>query len=186
MEEEVKQNELTTRDKINSYLHLNEVKIDDAKYTEFWNFVILWNLFESRLFERDFSVTEAKDKMTFNVSEDKINAAFDYIKKRYFNENLTPNELFDKLGFRNKQRNENRKKKVAKELIETHDEKKVKAIIANANCELADKALAVTIIIYRYRNNFFHGEKNIVSLTRQEGNFKFANDFLIACLEANK
>ena len=38
------------------------------------------------------------------------------------------------------------------------------------------------MIIYRYRNNLFHGEKAIASLPMQKDNFINANKFLIAGL----
>ncbi len=44
---------------------------------------------------------------------------------------------------------------------------------------------ALILIIYRYRNNLFHGEKEIASLPNQQENFDYANNFLMTCLEEN-
>jgi hypothetical protein len=43
--------------------------------------------------------------------------------------------------------------------------------------------LAISIIIYRYRNNLFHGIKDIPKIDAQIENFKNANSFLISFLD---
>lgn len=48
----------------------------------------------------------------------------------------------------------------------------------------SETVLAIIIIIYRYRNNLFHGNKAVVSWIAQKDNFIHANRFLIACLES--
>ena len=55
--------------------------------------------------------------------------------------------------------------------------------LTNNSCDIIK---AIIMIIYRYRNNLFHGEKAIASLPIQKDNFIYANKFLIACLEAAK
>lgn len=55
--------------------------------------------------------------------------------------------------------------------------------LTNNSCDIIK---AIIMIIYRYRNNLFHGEKAIASLPMQKDNFINANKFLIACLEATK
>lgn len=44
---------------------------------------------------------------------------------------------------------------------------------------------AIIIIIGRYRNNLFHGLKEISSIDLQKENFDIANEFLMTVLECN-
>jgi uncharacterized membrane protein YecN with MAPEG domain len=43
--------------------------------------------------------------------------------------------------------------------------------------------LAILIIVFRYRNNLFHGEKSIYKLQNQIDNFRNANQFLMLFME---
>ncbi|MBD2720809.1 hypothetical protein IC234_01610 [Hymenobacter sp. BT189] len=45
---------------------------------------------------------------------------------------------------------------------------------------------AVLAILYRYRNNLFHGEKAVVSLNGQRNNFIVANKVLYEILDHNR
>jgi hypothetical protein len=47
-------------------------------------------------------------------------------------------------------------------------------------------AAAVLIIVFRYRNNFFHGEKWVYELREQDQNFAHANAILIRAIELNR
>lgn len=150
--------------------------ITDEKYEEFWNFVILWNLFESRFFERNFKTSDIDEAFKqVNIPKSAIEAAFLYIKNNYINKMDEPNERFSKLGFRNLSKDKNK---------ETQDEILVKSILKDSNATLEEKKKAIIIVIYRYRNNFFHGVKDIASLTLQKDRFEFANEFLKAALQA--
>ena len=134
---------------------------------ELLEFLILWNLFEKRLFNNRFSITEAIRK-DVKVSSASLDAAFAYFKKRYV-ENGRTNSKFDALSFRRNDKKSN---------------------VANILCDVSDamlnKSTAVQIIIYRLRNNLFHGLKDVESLSSNKATFLIVNEFLLSCLEENK
>ena len=135
--------------------------------TELFEFLILWNLFERRLFNMRFSIAEAICK-DIKVSSVSLNTTFDYFKKRYV-ENGRTNSKFDALSFRRNDKKSN---------------------VANILCDVPDamlnKSTAVQIIIYRLRNNLFHGLKDVESLSSNKATFLMVNEFLLSCLEENK
>lgn len=161
---------ITTTQRINDLIHI-DFKIEE--HPEFWNFLILWNLFECRLFGTSFSISKACD-LNLSPVDEVLKATLHYFQNRYI-ENGSTNSKFDKLEFR-KGKNEkdiDKKSNVANILLEKQDE------------ELT-QTTAIQCIIYRLRNNLFHGIKSIESFPNQEDTFKIVNDFLLSCLENNK
>lgn len=134
---------------------------------ELLEFLILWNLFEKRLFNNRFSITEAIRK-DVKVSSASLDVAFDYFKKRYI-ENGQTNSKFDALSFRRNDKKSN---------------------VVNILCDVPDvilnRSTAVQIIIYRLRNNLFHGLKEVETLSSNKATFLIVNEFLLSCLEENK
>jgi hypothetical protein len=59
----------------------------------------------------------------------------------------------------------------------------VRAVLDGTNNDPQSKVAAVLIIIYRYRNNLFHGIKWGYEIAGQLGNFTNANSVLIKALE---
>ena len=117
---------------------------------ELLEFLILWNLYEKRLFNNRFSITEAIRK-DVKVSSASLDAAFDYFKKRYI-ENGQTNSKFDALSFRRNDKKSN-----------------VVNILCGVPDVILNRSTAVQIIIYRLRNNLFHGLKRLrpYQVTRQ-------------------
>ncbi len=154
----------TISERLNKFLHVEN--IDDGRYTEFLHFMILWNLFEARLCKKNFSKKNIPD---VQISPEVIESTLQYFQGRYTESNC--------LNYRFLYLENNRESKKDRELIEKvllGEEKDQTAIIK-----------ALKLIIYRYRNNLFHGEKEIASLPNQQENFDYANNFLMTCLEEN-
>ena len=65
-----------------------------------------------------------------------------------------------------------------------------KSNVVNILCGVSDVILnrrtAVQIIIYRLRNNLFHGLKEVETLSSNKATFLIVNEFLLSCLEENK
>ena len=160
---------LSTKQRINDLLHV-DFKLES--YPEFWTFLILWNLFECRLFDTSFSVSKALAKNLI-VPEGVLKEAMEYFKTRYVEDGKT-NGKFDKLNFRQDKSGKDIDKKshVMNVLLGTKDD------------ELTDSA-AILCIVYRLRNNLFHGLKSVESFPNQEVTFKVVNNFLLSCLENN-
>jgi len=90
--------------------------------------------------------------------------SYNYFRNRYVGD-AEALERFDHLNFR------------------PNDRKAfVSQILHDPNSSVADIVLAITIIVYRLRNNMFHGEKDMRFIDGQVGNFEQANAFLKALL----
>lgn len=59
----------------------------------------------------------------------------------------------------------------------------VKAVIDGSINDPRDRLLAVLMIVWRFRNNLFHGEKWAYELQGQLQNFSHANDVIMRLLE---
>lgn len=161
---------ISTTQRINDLLHI-DFKIEE--HSEFWNFLILWNLFECRLFDTSFSIPKACD-LNLCPTDEVLKTTLKYFQNRYV-ENGNTNSRFDKLEFR-KGKNE---KYIDKKL-------NVANILLGKQDEELTQTTAIQCIIYRLRNNLFHGIKSVESFPDQEDTFKIVNNFLLSCLESNK
>lgn len=68
-------------------------------------------------------------------------------------------------------------------LEKSGDPQIVRDILSGQSSDAHDAAVAVLIIVYRYRNNFFHGEKWAYALREQDQNFAHANTILMRSIE---
>lgn len=59
----------------------------------------------------------------------------------------------------------------------------VEAVLSGQSNDPVDSAVAVFVIIYRFRNHFFHGEKWAYHLMGQLQNFETANESLMRLME---
>lgn len=96
-----------------------------------------------------------------------INEIFEYFKNRYTN---NPNyaNLFEALRWRDKEKDKK---------DETH------RILLDKDSIDKDKIKAILYIIFRLRNNVFHGEKSILTIDQQRETFNLVNSFLLDILE---
>ncbi len=148
---------------IDNYLHIS---IDTEEYVEVRNFLILWNIFEAKWFKCNFGRNKSNIQ-NIHLASDIVNQTLQYLQRRYIT-NGSINERFMKLRLGN------------------NDMTSVQCVLLGRTNNSCDIIKAIIMIIYRYRNNLFHGEKDIASLPIQKDNFIYANKFLIACLEATK
>ena len=157
------QAEITMR--LSSYLG---VDIDTLNLDAIRNFLLLWNQFEAKLFNCSFSTPDAISKSgMIKIDNDIMVNTLHYFQQRYLSEGKI-NTQFLQLGFRH---NDNQP------LVED--------VLFGNNKNNSDIIAAIIIIISRYRNNLFHGIKNVRLSSSQQTNFKYANTFLLTCLESN-
>jgi hypothetical protein len=88
-----------------------------------------------------------------------------YFRNRYVTNGLT-NSKFMGLKFR---RNDS--------------EELVKNVLEGNDNELPNVVLALLVIVFRLRNNMFHGIKALPTIGGQVGNFKHANKLLMKLIE---
>jgi hypothetical protein len=125
------------------------------------DFSLLWNIFENLVCGNHCNVNRLDERLNlieFQIADFQEN--FEYFQNRY-TENGTTNRRFEHLNFRNGDR---------KEFV-------ANVLLGKENVTFA-KVLALTIIVYRFRNNLFHGLKNFMQINQQEENFRNANQVL--------
>jgi len=134
------------------------------------DFALLWSLFESRVLDTEGNVkaicgaVEAWQE-TGRLDADAFNAELGYFRRRYYADGAFTHH-FDHLHLRNPDR-----------------EALVRGVIDGSDNDPCSRMAAVLIIVFRYRNNLFHGVKWEYKLQGQLGNFTTANDVLMKVLE---
>ncbi|MCM0228816.1 hypothetical protein J8L04_17010 [Bacteroides fragilis] len=147
------------------------VSLTDKDYNGLTEFLLLWNLFEDRLFENNFRIEKAEryiDDYIGEFNSNECNKVFKYFKNRYTNVDLgiITYPTFEKLNFRANDR---------KEFVDD--------VLVTESPSLRDKILASIIIIFRYRNNLFHGLKDVTQINYQQSNLVTANKMLKMFIE---
>lgn len=143
----------------------NEPKLPNLK-----DFVFLWMIFEGNLCGSEANIPKLKNIVSNldnnnKLEIDKLRSIFNYFRDRYLEDGRT-NSKFDGLKFRTRGGDI-----VAKELV-----KNTLEVDNPAEKDIADSLL---IIVYRFRNNMFHGIKTLGKIVSQEENFHYLNKILI-------
>lgn len=134
------------------------------------DFALLWALFESRLLNTEGSARAICDVVDSWQKEGSLDAAsldpeIGYFRQRYF-ANGAFTYHFDHLHLR-----------------KNDQEALVRSVIDGSDNDPRDRVAAALIIIFRYRNNLFHGVKWQYKLADQFGNFTAANAVLMKVLD---
>lgn len=157
--------------KSSSWLEKKLEVIDNEQKNEMLNFTLLWSLFESKFFKNSASAGKI-EKLCMRIKTDLIIDDFkvflDYFKDRYVDNNSL-NKTFNKLSFRNND----------KEVM-------VRNVLLDQEVNIVKSVASLLIIVYRIRNNFFHGKKWEYEIQGQYDNFKIANNILKKILEVTK
>lgn len=134
------------------------------------SFVLLWTLFEARVMNNSARADHIRAKVdewdaAGILGAESYDADLAYFRRRYFAHNaLTPR--FHHL-----------------ELRPQDHPALVEAVIRGQNNGPRDRVLAVLMVVWRYRNNLFHGAKWSYQLRGQRGNFTHACHVLMRVLE---
>ncbi|MGM8362699.1 hypothetical protein ACSV4D_12360 [Flavobacterium sp. ARAG 55.4] len=142
-------------------INLNEEDLTSVK-----DFALIWNVFDSYVCLSNFSIATTEQELQqhqFDIND--FQRFLDYFKNRYVT-NSTLNGRFQHLNFRQSDRQE-----------------LVAEVLLGNNENVHDIILAMVIIVYRFRNNLFHGVKDIQVIDEQKDNFKNANELLQLLLE---
>jgi hypothetical protein len=145
--------------------HLTQEEVDAIT-----DFSLLWSLFESRILNRN-----ANARALCNAVEDWRDSGtlvpdlFDE-ELAYFSQRYHPDDTFSHhfAGLR---------------LQPADREPMVRRVLAGTENDAGHRLAAALIIVYRYRNNLFHGEKWEYELADQLGNFTASNSLLMKTLE---
>jgi len=146
--------------------------LPDEERAAMCHFSLLWSFYEARVHKTDASPAKILLEAQKWAKNDRIRlAAFDsplsYFRNRYLrNGNLT--EEFHSLFLR-----------------VTDKQEVVEAALKGETNEPGDIVGALLIIVYRLRNNFFHGTKWAYFIKGQFDNFANANKVLMSALDAH-
>ena len=137
------------------------------------HFALLWSLFEAEALDTNASASNILALVNKWADQDLLNiAAFTqslaYFKDRYFKNGLLTDD-FSGLDLR----------KNDKPTL-------VSAVLKGENTNPTDCVAVLFIIVFRLRNNLFHGKKWAYEIRGQLDNFAHANDALMAALELNR
>lgn len=155
------------RAKAHGFNHLSNEEVNAIS-----DFSLLWALFESRLLNTEGSARAICDVVDGWQQHGTLDAAsldpeLGYFRQRYF-ANGAFTDHFDHLHLR---RND--------------QEVLIRGVINGSDNHPRNRVVAVLIIIFRYRNNLFHGVKWQYKLADQLGNFTTANAVLMKVLETH-
>ncbi len=132
-------------------------------------FTLLWTLFEAQMLGSNASVRKISEKVE-NAEPEIIRSGWfaehlDYFSNRYVDGGNT-NQRFENLHLRN---NDN--------------PDLVRMVLTGENVDPASQLIGCLIIVYRFRNNFFHGVKWAYDLHDQFENFSHSACLLRKFLE---
>lgn len=128
------------------------------------DFTLMWSIFEGSEAHNENVVDQIGDlskRVARIMPPDAIDAQLAYWSKRYIHENGEPTEHFHYLYFR-------KVSQVEKSLN----------VLRNRDTSFEDKIEVCLLIVYRYRNNLFHGIKDITLLNAQVENLRSAVELL--------
>jgi len=150
--------------------HYSELKY--SKISSILYFGIIWSIFEKNVFDNNATINQSGAKssdlaMALNAQDKrKLTLIWNYFVDRY-TENGVVKESFQYFRFHDNDRRDLVKRCLSK----------------GAAANYPEKSEAIMRIVFRLRNNLLHGEKDVSNLYGQNNNFKYANKFLILCIE---
>ncbi len=142
----------------------------DDEVNAITDFSLLWSLFESRIVNRNANANALCAIVEgWHASNLIVPVLFDE-ENAYFRERYHPDADFSHHfpGLR---------------LQRADREPMVRRVLQGINNDAVHRQCAALIIVYRYRNNLFHGEKWAYGIQDQFGNFTAANAILTKALD---
>ena len=136
-------------------------------------FSLLWSFFEAKAMHTNASSNRILALVHEWAAQNRLNLApfsqsLAYFKNRYFNSG-DYSDLFHGLNLR-----------------KGDNPELVKAVLRGENTNDADCVAALLIVVYRLRNNLFHGVKWAYDIRDQLDNFTNANNAIMAALETHE
>ncbi len=141
------------------------VNFDETSIQSVRDFSLIWNAFDSIVCDSNFSIAIFEQQLVgkeFKLAD--FEAYLVYFRNRYV-ENGATTKRFNSLHFRQNDREEFVRQVLLGQLNETNE-----------------VIIAITIIVYRFRNNLIHGLKELSLIDQQQENFDITKGFLMTLL----
>jgi hypothetical protein len=153
------------RDRVAGFRDLSKAELQAIS-----DFSLLWSLFEARLLDRAGSAKAICDAVKHwkgmgALDDDPYGPQFKYFQNRYYAEGAFTHHFYGLL------------------LRPNDREQLLRNAFDGSDDTPFARAAAVFIVIYRFRNNLFHGAKWDYYLAEQLGNFTHANRALMTALD---
>lgn len=144
--------------------------LDVAELKNVRDFALMWNLFEQVVCDKDYNPNRIKGVIqNKGLKSADFAVFFDYFKNRYVEDGKVNNRFqYLKGSTRNINLSE------------------IEATLTKEEASNDEIIFACITIIFRWRNNLFHGEKPIWYLPTQEENFEVANKLIATFMEKIK
>lgn len=160
---------------LNTYLVNKKINAKSVEHVMY--FSLLWNLFEHTYYTKTNkldpnALIDLAEVSINNLDSDEVEKYYNHFKKRYIGADSLSNSKFNKLLLC----------KTSKSNTLSNYEF-CKSIIENEFAEKEDKLKCLFLIIHRFRNNLFHGNKETLRLNLYEREFKVINKFLMHFIE---
>lgn len=138
-----------------------------------FNFPFIWSIFEYKYANNYAKTANIKDYQSKCSDDLEIEDIWNYFKSRYINKEGQTTNYYEDILFTNGQ---------------DRYKENVKTILLKGSPENSEKLCVLFHIVFRLRNNLYHGEKlkEKLDLIKQNENFKFANKFLIRVIRNKK
>lgn len=145
-------------------------ELSDEEKNAIVDFSFLWGLFEGTKMDGMCNVPRIRQYVEQLAAND-YSSAFDiepyleYLKNRYYKDGKVTHYFY------------------GLHLERSGNPDEVLESLSNNDATTEVKTIGILIIVFRLRNNLFHGEKWQYSLKDQLGNFSWANNFLKCLLD---
>ena len=143
-------------------------QLSDEERQAIMHFALLWSFFEARVLQNSASANAIQTAVQNGIGKVDLQTfqePFAYFRDRYFQNNNSTSH-FDGLHFR-----ANDKRPL------------VEAVLNGTNQNPVDFVTALLLIVWRLRNNLFHGVKWAYGIHDQLGNFINANTVLMNSMD---
>lgn len=158
--------EITEKDWLRSYYN----NVEETELTSILYFTLIWNVFEKECCGNEAKVNDDAPALAEHYGgklKGSLANTWSYFRGRYVQNNGEMSRSFESFKFN---RNDNKPW--------------VSAILRlNEDASAAEKLEALLRIAFRLRNNLYHGEKNIRTLSEQNENFRHMNQLLMNLID---
>ncbi len=156
--------------------HFDNPNLSEQELKPVLYFSLLWNLFEHTYFTDDKHLKpeyllDLSEISCIHLSDECIDKTFIFFKERYFPQKKL-NFIFTTLRL-----NTN----ITNSQLSNYDF--CQSIFIKKNPTYIEKTKCIFLVIYRFRNNLFHGRKNPKTLNIYKKPFIVINQFLIHFIE---
>lgn len=160
--------------------YFNKRTISEKEITPVLHFSLLWNLFEHTYFSDEHRVNNntliklAEEKVD-KLPSGSLNHIYDYFQSRYFQNGVAEYKYsllcLDKSNSR---------------INGMSDYEFCETVLTNTQSTDINKLIAILFIIYRFRNNLFHGRKQPRTLNLYKSPFNVINYFIMIFIKTTQ